>query len=85
MTKPTETVTSGILTVEDVAVYLKITQRSVYGLLAKNVLPAFKVGGSWRFKREALDDWIARNTLGGKSHPSPHLSPQVGRAIRSRS
>jgi len=52
-----------IMTVEDVASYLKITERSVYGLLSKGDIPAFKVGGSWRFKRDAIEAWISANTI----------------------
>ena len=47
-----------ILTVEEVARYLKVTERHVYKLLSDRKIPAFKVGGAWRFKREQLDIWI---------------------------
>ena len=47
-----------ILTVEEVARYLKVTERHVYNLLSDRKVPAFKVGGAWRFKREQLEQWI---------------------------
>ncbi len=47
-----------ILTVEEVARYLKVTERHVYKLLSDRKIPAFKVGGAWRFKREQLEQWI---------------------------
>ncbi|WP_375612860.1 MULTISPECIES: helix-turn-helix domain-containing protein [unclassified Bartonella] len=47
-----------ILTVEEVARYLKVTERHVYKLLSDRKIPAFKVGGAWRFKREQLEKWI---------------------------
>ena len=47
-----------ILTVEEVARYLKVTERHVYKLLSDRRIPAFKVGGAWRFKREQLEKWI---------------------------
>lgn len=49
--------TDEILTVEEVAAYLKVTSRSIYSLLAKQEIPAFKVGGAWRFRREEIDGW----------------------------
>ena len=52
-----------ILTVEEIALYLKVTERSIYGLLSKGEIPAFKVGGSWRFKREEIEGWIKTNTI----------------------
>ena len=47
-----------ILTIRDVAEYLKVTEKTVYGLAQKGRLPGFKVGGQWRFKREDIDQWI---------------------------
>ncbi|MBW2702429.1 MAG: helix-turn-helix domain-containing protein [Deltaproteobacteria bacterium] len=47
-----------ILTIRDVAEYLKVTEKTVYGLSQKGKIPGFKVGGQWRFRREDLDAWI---------------------------
>ena len=47
-----------ILTIRDVAEYLKVTEKTVYGLAQKRKIPGFKVGGQWRFKREDIDQWI---------------------------
>ena len=41
-----------ILTLKEVAVYLKLAEKTTYKLAAEGKLPGFKVGGSWRFKRE---------------------------------
>lgn len=48
-----------ILTLEEVAVYLKAGKRTVYRLAQKGEIPAFKLGGTWRFRRSELDSWIA--------------------------
>ena len=48
-----------ILTLDEVAVYLKAGKRTVYRLAAEGKLPAFKLGGTWRFRRSDLDEWIA--------------------------
>ena len=50
--------TEDILTIRDVAEYLKVTEKTVYGLAQKSKIPCFKVGGQWRFRREDLDAWI---------------------------
>jgi excisionase family DNA binding protein len=47
-----------ILTLKEVAEYLKLTEKTAYRLAAEGKLPGFKVGGSWRFKRTDLDTWI---------------------------
>lgn len=50
-----------ILTLDEVAAYLKAGKRTVYRLAAEGKLPAFKLGGTWRFRRSDLDEWIAAN------------------------
>ena len=47
-----------ILTLREVADYLKLTEKTAYRLAAEGKLPGFKVGGSWRFKREDIYHWI---------------------------
>lgn len=48
-----------ILTLKEVAQYLKLTEKTAYRLAGDGKLPGFKVGGSWRFKKEELEKWIA--------------------------
>lgn len=50
--------TDQILTLKEVAAYLKLAEKTAYKLAAANKLPGFKVGGSWRFKTEDIDRWI---------------------------
>lgn len=47
-----------ILTLKEVADYLKLAEKTAYRLAAEGKLPGFKVGGSWRFKREDVLQWI---------------------------
>ena len=54
-----------IMTIREVAEYLKVNERTIYRLLAAKKLPAFKVGGSWRFRRADIDGWIASQSEGG--------------------
>lgn len=50
-----------ILTLEEVAAYLKAGKRTVYRLAQKGEVPGFKLGGTWRFRRCELDRWIAES------------------------
>jgi len=52
------TMTDQILTLKEVASYLKLTEKTAYRLAAEKKLPGFKVGGSWRFKMSDLQAWI---------------------------
>ena len=53
-----------ILTIREVADYLKVTERTLYRLVQDGKLPAFKVGNSWRFRREDLERWISEQSRG---------------------
>jgi excisionase family DNA binding protein len=52
--------TAEIFTLDEVAAYLKVGKRTVYRLAAAKKIPAFKVGGTWRFQRREIDQWIKR-------------------------
>ena len=58
--------TDEILTLKEVAQYLKLAEKTAYRLAADGKLPGFKVGGSWRFKREDIEIWIAEQKASNK-------------------
>ena len=49
-----------ILTLPEVATLLKVADKTVYTMAQKAEIPAFKVRGQWRFKRQDIDLWIER-------------------------
>lgn len=49
-----------ILTIRQVAELLKINEKTAYKLASAGKLPGFKVGGSWRFDRQEIANWIKR-------------------------
>ena len=51
-----------ILTLKELAEYLKLAEKTAYRLAAEGKLPGFKVGGSWRFRREDINAWIQKQT-----------------------
>ena len=46
-----------VLTVNELADYLRIHRSTVYRLLKQGLIPAFKIGSDWRFNVEAIDRW----------------------------
>ena len=50
---------SRVLTVQEVSTYLRVHPSTIYRMLKKNQLPAFRVGSVWRFTVEAIDKWRA--------------------------
>ena len=49
---------SEILTLEEVAAYLKLTPQTIYTWAQEKRIPAAKLGKEWRFKRSIIDAWF---------------------------
>ena len=47
-----------VLTVRELAGYLRVHQSTVYRLLREGKLPAFRIGSNWRFTREEIERWM---------------------------
>ena len=47
-----------ILTIEELAVYLKLSKSTLYKLCVEGKVPGQKVGRHWRFHRTVIDQWI---------------------------
>ncbi len=62
-----------IMTVSGIALYLHCHTSTVYRLLKKKQIPAFKIGSDWRFFRPAIDEWIAG---GGDTGDKPNRRVQ---------
>ena len=56
-----------ILTVEEVAKILKVSERTVYDWAKKGDIPCGKLGSTWRFKRDEVEKWV--NSKLTKSNP----------------
>ena len=54
---------SDIMTIREVAEYLKLTEKTAYRHAADGKIPGFKVGGAWRFRRREIDRWIERQSV----------------------
>ena len=55
-----------VLTLDEVASYLRVHPSTIYRLLKKKQLPAFKVGSDWRFNLESIDRWRTEAELSGR-------------------
>jgi nitrogen PTS system EIIA component len=49
-----------LMTLPEVAAYLKIAERTVYDWVGKGKLPGFKVGTAWRFERADMEKWVQK-------------------------
>ena len=48
-----------IMTPREAAEYLSVHVRTIYRLVKHGEIPGRKIGGSWRFKKDALDEWLS--------------------------
>ncbi len=54
---------SAMLTVTELAEYLKISRSMIYRLLKRGELPGFKIGNDWRFNAEEIDRWLEERKI----------------------
>ncbi|MBI5167308.1 MAG: response regulator [candidate division NC10 bacterium] len=53
-----------LMTVREASRYLKVNLMTVYKLAQRGMIPASKVGGNWRIKKELLDEWLIKQASG---------------------
>lgn len=62
---------SDVLTLREVAAFLKVHPNTIYRLARTGKLPAFKIGTDWRFQRSAVESWASRRD----AEPGPPVPP----------
>ena len=66
-----------ILTLEEVAIYLRLKPQTIYKWAQEKRIPAVKLGKEWRFRRSILDRWLNDQILSEQSGFS-HLRDRNG-------
>jgi excisionase family DNA binding protein len=57
-----------LMTLQEMADYLRVTAKTIYRLLKQGRIPATKVGNQWRFDKTLVDEWLQRNSVGTKAN-----------------
>ena len=70
-----------LLTVRQLADYLRIDPSTIYRLVAAGRLPAFRFGRSWRFHPGAIDKWEVDQTAASSAHPAEKGSSPKPRSV----
>jgi PTS system nitrogen regulatory IIA component len=65
-----------ILTIEEVARYLRVSERTVYDWAQKGEIPSGKIGTVWRFKKSEIENWV-NNRLSVNRYSPQLTSVQV--------
>jgi excisionase family DNA binding protein len=47
-----------VLTIDELAIYLKVSKSTLYKLAQEGKVPGQKIGKHWRFKRAMIDRWL---------------------------
>ena len=71
----------GILTIEEVAKYLRVSERTVYDWAQKGEIPSGKIGTVWRFKKTDIEQWVNERLSAGRL--TSQLNPVQMQAILS--
>ncbi len=72
-----------IMTIEEVATYLRVSERTVYDWAQKGQLPGGKLGTTWRFKRSDIENWVNRQ-LGNQAVPAtPPADGMIAKLLSS--
>lgn len=70
-----------IMTIEDVAAYLRIPLSSAYKLAQEGKIPGQKVGRHWRFHRRVVETWIMRTAADIQPQVLPPETVRSGAAL----
>lgn len=63
-----------IMKVRQIAKYLQTDEHTIYRLARKGQIPAFKLSGQWRFKKDLIDKWIEKKSLENSREPLKEAS-----------
>lgn len=61
-TSSSPAVENEVLTLDEVAKYLRVSKKTAYKMARAGQMPAFKAGNHWRVRRAELEEWIKRRT-----------------------
>jgi excisionase family DNA binding protein len=70
---------SGVLNMNEAAVYLKISKQTLYGMTSKRVLPHYKHGHRIYFRKAELDDWINKGKVKTREEIEEESSSYIAR------
>jgi PTS system nitrogen regulatory IIA component len=70
-----------ILTLEEVAKYLRVSERTIYDCAQKGEIPAGKIRTAWRFKKSEIDKWV--NERLSSNNLNPQINPIHAQSIIS--
>ena len=73
----------GFMSLSEVAEYLGIKSRTIYQYAQSGEIPATKIFGQWKFKKDRIDKWIDSNSTGGLWDSTKQTKSEKKRSLTS--
>lgn len=61
---PLEPESESLMTLQEVAEYLRLSEDTIYKKAQAGEIPGFKIGKQWRFRRSEIDEWLKQQARG---------------------
>jgi len=74
---------SEVMTLEEVAEYLKLTPQTIYTWAQEKRIPAAKLGKEWRFKKSIIDEWFNQHIDAKFNHIVKNAGNEKGQKHRA--
>lgn len=71
-----------VMTVKELAAYLRVHPSTIYKLLRRHELPGFRIGSDWRFNSEVIDRWLLTRNIEPDEEEKPLGQGQADRRRR---
>lgn len=73
-----------IMTVQELARYLRVHTMTVYRLIQRGDLPAARVGRGWRFRKDQVDRWLDGRAINSHADRTRPFGPAASRRLLRR-
>jgi len=68
MTQPERENRPRVMTIEEVAKYLRLHKSTVYRMVQNHQIPGSKIGNRWRFRKDIIDAWLSEKENDNNLH-----------------
>ncbi len=82
MTAVPQSAAREVMDIRQAASYLGISADSLYRYASEGVVPAFRLGNRWRFKKNLLDSWMERESGVPVTMPVNAMARKPARSAR---
>ncbi len=82
MASAVHTMLREVMDIRQASEYLGISGDTLYRYASEGLIPAFKLGNRWRFKKSLLDAWMVEQSGGGGNAQSIRVVGKQKKPVR---